>query len=105
MIEPLEQVVDGAGGPPGGEIANASEESACTIIGLAMGALPIENRHDILNTVARFAADNQCIAMVGLFGPGSERGICACWPILVPLGRYLETVIREHDVRKGVEEA
>jgi hypothetical protein len=43
--------------------------------------------------------------MVGLFGSGSERGICACWPIPVPLGRYLESVIRERDVREGVEEA
>jgi hypothetical protein len=101
MMRTLEAFVDNDGGPPGGKVADASYETTCAIIGLAFGAIPDADRRDVLRLVESSIANDYCIAMVGLFGRGTERGICTTWPILVPLGRYLETVIREHDDREG----
>jgi hypothetical protein len=100
MMSALEQMINSSGGLPGGKLADTSDEFGLSLIRLALGALPDKDRWDILDMVARFVANDLCVALVGLFGKGSEQGFCCCWPIPVPLGRYIEAVIREHDDRE-----
>lgn len=65
------------------------------IIGCLFMGVPDAARADMIVRLEKVIAAGVCPPLIGLLGKGTKTGLCAAWPLPLPLAPYADAVIKE----------